>query len=58
MMAPLVIIPTLLGFFSGVQHFARKVYSVQRTQDSSESSKSIGPERSRSIGNAFAVIAC
>jgi hypothetical protein len=24
MMAPLVIIPTLLGFFSGVQHFARK----------------------------------
>ena len=24
MMAPLVIIPTLLGFFSGVQHFAKK----------------------------------
>lgn len=42
MMAPLVIIPTLLGFFSGVQHFAKKASNIPPLQNSTQHSRSIG----------------
>lgn len=42
MMAPLVIIPTLLGFFSGVQHFARKASNMPPLQNSTQGFRCIG----------------